>query len=99
MIGGAENPIAVEFLHSSQYYRIARAVHDSQGEGPAVPWYERAAKDDRENPMPHYYLGYLYKEKNQRARAVQEFRRYLSLKPDADEKKDILAEIEDLGPR
>jgi len=58
---------------------------------------ERAAREDRSNPMPHYYLGYLYKERNQKARAAQEFNRFLALKPDADERKDIEAEIEDLG--
>jgi cytochrome c-type biogenesis protein CcmH/NrfG len=80
-------------------YRLARAVHESESARAALPLYERAAREDGQNPMPHYYLGYLYKEKSQRARAVQEFRRYLALKPDADEKKDILAEIEDLQPR
>jgi tetratricopeptide (TPR) repeat protein len=79
------------------YYRLARALHESQGARAALPWYERAAKEDAKNPMPHYYLGYLYKERGQRSKAVAEFRRFLELKPDADEKKDIEGEIEDLG--
>lgn len=79
------------------YYRIARAVHDSQGESAAVPWYERAAKEDRENPMPHYYLGFYNKVHGRRLRAVEEFRAYLRLKPDAEDRKDIEREIEDLG--
>jgi cytochrome c-type biogenesis protein CcmH/NrfG len=55
---------------------------------------------EKDNAMPHYFLGYLYKEKGQKARAVGEFKKFLELKPDADEKKDIEAEIEDLtgGP-
>jgi cytochrome c-type biogenesis protein CcmH/NrfG len=65
----------------------------------ALPWYERAARVEGANPMPHYYLGYLYKERGQKAKAVAEFRRFLELKPDADERKDIEAEIEDLGGR
>jgi predicted Zn finger-like uncharacterized protein len=85
-------PGAVQVL-----YRLARSVHEAEGARTALPWYERAAREDAANPMPHYYLGYLYKERNQRARAVQEFKRYLALKPDAEEKTDILAEIEDLG--
>jgi hypothetical protein len=47
--------------------------------------------------MPHYYLGYLYKERGQKAKAVAEFKRFLQLRPEADEKKDIEAEIEDIG--
>ena len=47
--------------------------------------------------MPHYYLGYLYKEKGAKARAVTEFKAYLAIKPDADDKEDIRREIEDLG--
>jgi tetratricopeptide (TPR) repeat protein len=78
-------------------YRIARAVSESQSARAALPWYERAAREDPQNPMPHYYLGYMYKERNQRAKAVQEFRRYLALKPDAEERRDIEGEIEDLG--
>jgi cytochrome c-type biogenesis protein CcmH/NrfG len=79
------------------YYRLARAMHDGQGARAALPWYERAARDDAQNPMPHYYLGYLYKQRAQRQRAVAEFKAFLRLKPDADERRDIEAEIEDLG--
>ncbi len=79
------------------YYRIARAVHESSGAAEAVPWYEKAAQVDRQNPMPHYYLGFHYKVRGKRARAVEAFRAYLKLKPDADDRKDIEREIEDLG--
>jgi tetratricopeptide (TPR) repeat protein len=87
-------PGAVQVL-----YRLARSLHEAEGAKAALPWYERAARDEAANPMPHYYLGYLYKERNQKARAIQEFNRYLALKPDADERKDIEAEVEDLGGR
>jgi Tfp pilus assembly protein PilF len=88
------DPTAVAAL-----YKLARAVHEAEGAKAALPWYERAAREEPANPMPHYYLGYLYKERNQRTRAVQEFQRYLALKPEADERRDIEAEIEDLGGR
>jgi predicted Zn finger-like uncharacterized protein len=81
------------------FYKLARALHQGHGAKVALPWYERAARVESANPMPHYYLGYLYKERGQAARAVAEFRRFLQLKPDADEKRDIEAEIEDLGGR
>ena len=81
------------------YYRLARALHEAEGAKAALPWYERAAREDGQNPMPHYYLGYLYKERSQRKKAAQAFKRYLALKPDAEERKDIEAELEDLGAR
>jgi cellulose synthase operon protein C len=86
------DPGAVQAL-----YRLARAVHEAEGPRAALAWYERAAREDAANPMPHYYLGYLYKERGQRAKAVQEFRRYLALRPEAGERRDIELEIEDLG--
>jgi tetratricopeptide (TPR) repeat protein len=79
------------------YYLIALVVNDSQGLRAAVPWYEKAAAAERSNPMPHRYLGYWHKERGQKALAVQEFRKYLELRPDADDRKDVEREIEDLG--
>jgi cellulose synthase operon protein C len=78
-------------------YRLARALHEGEGVGPALPWYERAARAEQDNPMPHYYLGYAFKVRGQRARAIQEFKAYLAKRPDAEDRKDIEAEIEDLG--
>lgn len=79
------------------YYLIARAVNEAQGLKAAVPWYERAVTAEPANPMPHLYLGYWNKERGQKAQAIQEFRRYLAERPDADDKKDVEREIEDLG--
>jgi predicted Zn-dependent protease len=79
------------------YYKIARAIHEGGGAREALAWYERAAREDPQNSMAFYYLGYLYKERGQRPRAVQALRTYLRLKPDADDRKDIQLEIEDLG--
>jgi predicted Zn-dependent protease len=78
-------------------YKLARALHETKGAAAAQPWYEKAAAAEKANPMPHYYLGYAYKEKGLRARAVTEFKAYLSLKPDADDRDDIRREIEDMG--
>jgi cellulose synthase operon protein C len=78
-------------------YKLARALHETQGAAAAQPWYEKAATAEKRNPMPRYYLGYLYKEKGAKARAVAEFKAYLALKPDADDTDDIRREIEDLG--
>ena len=81
----------------SVLYKLARALHETKGAAAALPWYEKAAVADKANPMPHYYLGHLYKEKGARARSVTEFKAYLVLKPDADDADDVRREIEDLG--
>ncbi|WP_152643391.1 tetratricopeptide repeat protein, partial [Anaeromyxobacter sp. PSR-1] len=78
-------------------YPLAREVHQAEGVRAALPLYERAVREDPKNAMPHYFLGYAYKERGQRERAVQAFRAFLALKPDAPERRDIEAEIEDLG--
>ena len=78
-------------------YKLARAIHETQGVAQALPWYEKAAAQDKTNAMPHYYLGYAHKEKGARARAISEFKAYLALKPDADDKDDIRREIRGLG--
>jgi cellulose synthase operon protein C len=41
----------------------------------------------------------VYKERRQKAKAIERFKAFLALKPDAAERKDIEAEIEDLGGR
>lgn len=79
------------------YYKIARAEHESGNRAAALSWYERAAREEPSNPMSHYYLGFAYKDRGERARAVQEFRAYLRGKPDAEDRKDVEREIEDLG--
>ncbi len=79
------------------YYKTARAIHESGAARDALAWYERAAREEPRNAMAHYYLGYLYKDRGQKARAVQAFQAYLKLKPDAEDRKDVQAEIEDLG--
>ena len=79
------------------YYKMARALHESAGAKAAVPWYERAVREEPDNPMPYYYLGFAYKDRGQRAKAVQLFKQYLVKRPDAEDKKDIEQEIEDLG--
>ena len=81
------------------YYRIGRAERDAGRPRQALPWFERAARAEPKNAMPHYYLGFAYKERGQRARAVEAFRAYLSARPDADDRADIAREIEDLGGR
>jgi len=52
---------------------------------------------EKGNPMPHLYLGYAYKERGAKARALQAFKTYLAVKPDAEDRADVEREIEYLG--
>jgi tetratricopeptide (TPR) repeat protein len=79
------------------YYKLGRSVQAEEGLRAAVPWYERAAREDPANPMPFYYLGYYHKQRGDRRQAVQSFKAYLKARPDAEDRKDIEAEIEYLG--
>jgi tetratricopeptide (TPR) repeat protein len=79
------------------HYRLARAIHETKGMGTALGYYEKAAAAEKDNPMPFLYLGYAYKERGAKAKAVQAFKSYLSIKADAEDRADIVREIEDLG--
>jgi tetratricopeptide (TPR) repeat protein len=79
------------------YYRIGRSVQAEKGLRAAAPWYERAVREDPKNPMPFYYLGYHYKQRGERRRAIESFQAYLAARPEAEDRKDIEAEIEYLG--
>ena len=80
-------------------YKIGRAEHDQRHQREALEWFERAARAEPGNAMPHYYIGFAHKERGKRALAVAAFRAYLAARPDAEDRKDIEREIEDLGGR
>ena len=80
-------------------FKIARAAHEAGDIKDALPWYERAARETPPEPLAWYYLGFAYKDRNQRAKAIEAFRTYLEKKPDADDRQDIEREIEDLSGR
>jgi Flp pilus assembly protein TadD len=78
-------------------FKIGRAAHEAGGMKDALPWYERAAREEPPEAMAWYYLGFAYKDRNQRAKSIEAFRTYLAKKRDADDRVDIEREIEDLG--
>ncbi len=53
----------------------------------------RATKAEPENPMPHYYLGYFYKDKGKKKEALRHFQAYLEILGDKD--SDFRQEVED----
>lgn len=78
------------------YYKIGRALEDSGKSRDAIDWYKKSTDVEPENPMPWLYLGYLQKGRAQRKDAVTAFKKYLALRADAPEKKEIEDEIYDL---
>jgi predicted Zn finger-like uncharacterized protein len=75
------------------YYKLGRAWAEREQHTKAIDWYKKAVVAEPTNAMPHYYLGYAYKDKNKRKDAAAAFRKYLELKPDAEDKGEIEDEI------
>lgn len=85
------------FPNSSEVVgRLGRLQQSLGNRGPAMKLYQQAIKLSPNDPQAHYYLAYLYKDGGQNAAALREFEAYLKLNPEADDAKDIKAEIEDL---
>lgn len=62
----------------------------------AVANYKKATQVDANNAEAFLNLGWSYKEQHQKKEAAKSFKEYLRLKPDADNKKDIEYEIDQL---
>ncbi len=78
------------------FYKLGRAYTEKGNHAQAINWYRKAIAEDATKPMAFYYLGYAYKEKRHKKEAIEAFRSYLTLKTDAEDKKDIEDEIYDL---
>ncbi|HXN41379.1 MAG TPA: tetratricopeptide repeat protein, partial [Myxococcaceae bacterium] len=78
------------------FYKLGRAYTERGNHAQAINWYRKAIAEDATKPMAFYYLGYAYKEKRHKKEAIEAFRSYLTLKTDAEDKKDIEDEIYDL---
>jgi cellulose synthase operon protein C len=75
------------------YYKIGRAWSERDQPGRAIDWYKKAVTAEPNNAMAQYYLGFAYKAKGRRKEASAAFHQYLSLKPNAEDKRDIEDEI------
>lgn len=79
------------------HYNLAVAYSQAGLYDQAIESYEKSLFSDSRNADAHYNLGLLYHNINQdRARAVEHYRRYLELKPDAEDKEEVLGWIENL---
>ncbi|MHB1845087.1 MAG: tetratricopeptide repeat protein [Deltaproteobacteria bacterium] len=73
------------------YFLIGRAL-DEDGRGKeAARFYDKAVEHEPKNPLPYKYLGYFYKGVGKTELAIENFKKYLELKPDAED-KDVVAE-------
>ncbi len=75
------------------YYKIGRSWSERDQHTRAIDWYKKAIVAEPQNAMAYYYLGYSYKDKFKKKEAAAAFRKYLELKPNADDKSEIEDEI------
>jgi predicted Zn finger-like uncharacterized protein len=59
----------------------------------AIDALQHAIKVDPRDAVAHHELGYIFKDDNRRKDAIQEFRRYLELKPDAGDASTVQDDI------
>lgn len=92
----------VVHLYFGDLHRLrAQWTRDGQDRGfllaAARAAYERAARLDPTSPAPYRHLGLLYYQSKERDKAVEAFRRYLALAPDAADAprvREYVAELE-----
>lgn len=79
------------------HYNLAVSYTQAQLYDQAVEAYEKSLKYDPGNPDAHYNLGLLYGNiLNSPERAVQEYRTYLKLRPEAEDQDEVKAWIREL---
>ena len=59
----------------------------------AVKALQNAIRVDPGDALAHHELGYMFKDDNRRNDAIQEFRRYLDLRPDAGDAPSVQDDI------
>ncbi len=79
------------------HYKLGLSYGFLKRNNDALEALERAVSNGYEEPRAYKMLGFGYRDSGQGGRAVKSFRRYLELKPDAGDRKEILSEIERLG--
>jgi tetratricopeptide (TPR) repeat protein len=87
---------AMDATQVSAFYKIGRALSESGHPDKALPFFLKATEATKSDPMPYYYLAYAQKERKHHKEAILAFQKYLELKPNADDKKQIEDEIFDM---
>ncbi|MFH1016715.1 MAG: tetratricopeptide repeat protein [Pseudomonadota bacterium] len=91
-----EKTLAVTRNSSDAYVGLAQIAEEAGGRRLAIDHLRKAQAIDPDDPRPYYYLGFMYKDTNQRQAAVLAFRKYLKLDPNSKEKEDIEDQIDSL---
>jgi tetratricopeptide (TPR) repeat protein len=85
------NPKSIDALMAMAWIRLAQNYANE-----SVELYNRALKEDRNNPEIHKQMGFAYKAAGQRALAKEKFEDYLKLSPGASDKDQIELHIKNL---
>jgi len=85
------NPKSIDALMAMAWIRLAQNYASE-----AIELYNRALREDKNNPEIHKQMGYAYKAAGQRALAREKFEDYLKLSPVAPDKDQIEAQIRNL---
>lgn len=80
----AINPKSVDTLMSLGWIKLKQNYYSE-----AFELYNRAFREDQNNPEIHKMLGYCYKASGQRALAKEKFEDYLKLSPGASDRSEI----------
>ena len=79
------------------HYNLAVAFTQSKLFDEAIDSYEKSLSFDPNNADAHYNLGLLYSNaRNMPERALQHYEEYLKLKPDAEDKNEVIGWIDKL---
>lgn len=85
------NPRSFDALMAMAWIRLAQNYASE-----AIELYNRALKEDRNNPEVHKQMAMAYKAAGQRAMAREKFEDYLKLSPGAPDREQIEAQIRNL---
>lgn len=79
------------------HYNLAVAYTQAKFYDDAIDAYQKSLEFDPDNPEAHYNLGLLYANfKDYPEKAIEHYRRYIELSPDAEDKEEVEAWIEKL---
>jgi tetratricopeptide (TPR) repeat protein len=76
------------------YSRLGLAYQEKRQIPQAIEWYRKAVKATDEDAESWLALGYLYKDTKKKQDASTAFRKYLELKPRADNRREVEDELE-----
>lgn len=85
------NPKSIDALMAMAWIRLAQNYASE-----AIELYNRALREDKNNPEIHKQMGFAYRAAGQRALAKEKFEDYLKLSPGAADKEQIEAQIRSL---